>query len=189
MHGTLQWQDVQNYECCVIMRIIYFPGFGGNENSKMYSAIKNDHWDTKIISYNNFDAIIAHEEISEQLDSIIQEKTLIIGQSLGGFWAHIKAIKYNKSVILINPSLRPHVSLAKYNLSEAQLCNYAKFEELSTSKNKITIILSKDDDVVDPTPVIAKYRHIAKFKYISGGHRVSDYTTIISSIREYDEKL
>lgn len=165
--------------------IKYFPGFGGDENSKMFAAIREQYPDSDLVLYDNINAEIAMRQIATQLEDVTDsDNLLIIGQSLGGFWAHKFAVKLGCPMILVNPSFQPHKSLGKYNLSEAQLNEFESLEEQNTSENAVTIILSQDDEVVDPKPVIDQYTGKAKFIAIDGGHQVTNYDALLDAIKE-----
>ena len=93
------------------MTILYFPGFGGNQNSETFRKIVEKHESSELIIYNNFNAEKAFEKIQNQIENYLSENILLIGQSLGGFWAEYFAVKFGFNLILINPSLEPLESL------------------------------------------------------------------------------
>ncbi|MBY6064777.1 YqiA/YcfP family alpha/beta fold hydrolase [Pseudidiomarina sediminum] len=54
------------------------------------------------------------EELIEQLSAIIAPQPLcLMGSSLGGFYAHTLAVKYDLPVVLINPSMHAGTSLRR----------------------------------------------------------------------------
>ena len=169
------------------MKLIYFPGFGGSQKSLTFQSLLEKYNDSEAVLYDNENANIAIEQIEKQINfPTLSKNTLIIGQSLGGFWAEHFAIKYNLNLILINPSLNPHLSLKKYNLSTEKLDAYKSYKSNDFVKSQITIILSKNDTTVDPKPVIEKYNDIAKFKLVDGDHNFKDYNTLINEIELMD---
>lgn len=93
------------------MKIIYIPGFGGNKSSKTYQNLLKKYVDTQFVVYDNIKAEKAYFQILQQLEDIKNKNVLIIGQSLGGFWAELFAAKNSWKTILINPSLEPSNSL------------------------------------------------------------------------------
>ena len=81
------------------MKIIYLSGFGGDENSETYRSLLLKYPETSFIKYNNENAENAFEQIENILQNKSNKENIIIGQSLGGFWAEYFAKKYNYSVI------------------------------------------------------------------------------------------
>lgn len=163
------------------MKIVYFPGFGGSEKSNTFLKILSIYPDSQAIIYNNTNADKAFFEIENQLKNVSTEINLIIGQSLGGFWAEYFAIKHNKKLILINPSFEPFKSLSKYNVSPKELNSFKKFRIVEKTSAPISIILSKNDTVVDPKPVLEKYNTL-KFKYVEGDHIFTHYDFLLKEI-------
>lgn len=166
------------------MKIVYIPGFGGNKNSETYQNIFRKHFETECILYDNRNADKAYFQICEQLDILKNEKVLIIGQSLGGFWAEIFAIKNSWNAILINPSLEPSVSLKKYNLTDIQLKKFESYQDCKTAQSKVSIIISKNDTVVDSKPVVHKYKNQVDFIYIEGGHQLQNFEVLFKEIEK-----
>jgi predicted esterase YcpF (UPF0227 family) len=83
---------------------------------------------------------------------------MIVGCSLGGFWANKLACKYNIPVLLINPQLLP----LYYTMDE---------RAIDTKQIERTFFLAKDDDILD-------YRltqHFIETNSINGDVRVFDY--------------
>lgn len=166
------------------MKIIYFPGFGGDKSSKTYLKINEKYKDCGIITYDNINAESAFMQIQNQIKNYLSVKPILIGQSLGGFWAEYFAIQYDLNLILINPSLEPHQSLRKYDLSEDDLNRFKKFNSKEFSKRKTSIILSKNDTVVDTSPVLEKYKSSANFRYIEGDHKLVEFETLFEEIKK-----
>jgi predicted esterase YcpF (UPF0227 family) len=166
------------------MKIMYFPGFGGNKNSETYREILGKYKDSKFIVYNNINAEDAFLQIQNQIQNCLSGNLLLIGQSLGGFWAEHFAIKYDFNSILINPSIQPEESLKKYDLFDDDLDSFKKFKLQEISKKRTSIILSKNDTVVNPKPVLEKYKSLADFRYVEGGHKLSEFETLFDEIEK-----
>ena len=169
-----------------LMEIIYMPGFGGNENSETFKTIFSKYPNSIFINYYNRNAENAHNQILKELNKINSEDKIIVGQSLGGFWAEYFAEKYNFRVVLINPSLEPSESLAKYNLTKNELESYRKFETNKKIERGISIIISKNDTIVNPKNVIAKYKDAVEIKYVEGNHKLTEFKTLIAELEKYE---
>ena len=166
------------------MKLIYFAGFGGKINSFTFSNLSEKYPSAKFVVYDNENPKIAYEQIQKQLKNIISEQSLIIGQSLGGFWAEIFGIKYGVKTILINPSIEPNISLKKYGLSSQNLKDYLKFKENKLLNNKFSIILSNRDEVVDKKPVLKKYDGKTKFIFIDENHQLKNLEPLFEEIKK-----
>lgn len=164
------------------MKIIYFPGYGGGENSTTYQTILERYPDSTAIIYDNVDAAKAFAQIQEQLAKLDLREHLIVGQSLGGFWAEHFAHKLDQRVLLINPSLDPFHSLRKHGHTAEDLTAYATRSLPGRIDKEVSIILSKEDTVVSPEPVLAKYHDKATIRYVDGGHRFREYAVLFDAI-------
>lgn len=164
------------------MKIVYLPGFGGNKNSETYQNLFRKYIDTEFIIYDNINAEIAYSQIFQQLENIKNKNVLIIGQSLGGFWAELFAAKNNWKIILINPSLEPFTSLKKYHLNETELVKFKNYNVPKITESKISIILSRNDTVVDPKPVLDKYETDVDFIYVDGDHKLENFEVLFEEI-------
>ena len=165
------------------MKLIYFPGFGGSEKSNTFQQILSKYPDSEAIIYDNTDADEAFMQIENQLKNIATEISLIIGQSLGGFWAEHFAIKHNLKLLLVNPSFEPYTSLEKYDIPIQKLEKFKKFKPENRAKSEVAIILSKNDTVVDSTPVLEKYKNFVEFKYVDGDHKFTNYGVLFDEIK------
>jgi predicted esterase YcpF (UPF0227 family) len=168
------------------MKIIYIPGFGGNQNSETFKKISLKYTETIFINYDNKNAGNAYIQIEKQIKNKIPNDFLIIGQSLGGFWAEYFALKYGFKLILINPSLKPFESLKKYDLTLEELKSYRKFITQEQIKSEIAIILSKNDTIVNPKPVIEKYKDLVEIQYIEGDHKLTEFEKIFAEIEKME---
>lgn len=50
--------------------------------------------------------------------------------------------------------------------------------------SKISIILSKNDTVVDPKPVLNKYENHVDFRYIDGDHKLENFEVLFEEIEK-----
>lgn len=171
------------------MKIIYIPGFGGKVNSETFNVIFSKYPNSIFINYDNRNADIAHNQILQELNKVTSKNSIIIGQSLGGFWAEYFAEKYKFRVVLINPSLEPFESLKKYNLSKNELQTYIKFKTNKTIKTGISIIISKNDTIVNPKNVILKYKKAIEILYIECNHKLTEFNTLISELEKHNKIL
>jgi len=170
------------------MKIFYIAGFGGQKNSYTFTNLLKEYSKIQFIEYDNENPNLAYKQIEEQLSNSISEKSLIIGQSLGGFWAEIFAIEKELDAILINPSFEPNISLKKYDINFNYLEDFTKYKKNNSIAKKISIFLSFKDTIVNSKPVIEKYTNKAKIIYIDENHQIKNLRPLFDEIELYINK-
>ena len=123
-----------------------------------------------------------YKQLFKQIAPLIErDQVILVGTSLGGFWANYMAEKMNLPCILINPVPRPSTSLLKYLPEGGVASSYKVFEGPVKGIHRNTLIGLKDD-VLDPFAVSAHYNlgHIVWFE--NEGHRFTDYGPVINII-------
>jgi predicted esterase YcpF (UPF0227 family) len=183
--------------------LVYLHGFASSGNSTKVTRIREAFPDHTVIAPNLSHLAMRNKLVLDILmDELIKEHSgdiLVIGTSLGGFWADYMALKYNLKGLIINPSTTPHLTLRKYigqtiegfRWSEPDCDEYfdiwyehlLRFRQKSNSPR--TVLLAKDDDVLDYDIAANKYRNVANVViYDDGGHRFERYDDICKHIRE-----
>jgi len=115
-----------------------------------------------------------HEEIEAYLKEFISphHEALIVGISLGGYWAYRMACilpsDLDLSCLLLNP----------------YFFNYPEIEVSMPPTNiSITVIVNLDDDLINPQEVMKRFQSTATIRaFEKGGHRFKDKTPIIREI-------
>lgn len=85
--------------------ILYLHGFGSCANSNKTKILKSHFLDFYAPGLPE-----NPKETISKIESLINPKTMLIGSSLGGYYAIYFAVKYNLKAVLINPSLN-HIKL------------------------------------------------------------------------------
>ena len=142
------------------------------------------------------------KEAIKQLEAILQAESvdLLVGSSLGGYYATYLAQKYVKKAVLINPSTRPYETLKPYVGVNERFCDGAKFEwreeyikellDLDTHnlrKNLFLVLLQTGDEVLDYRIALKKYENQRRVVEYGGNHRfenIEDYLCMIKNFRE-----
>lgn len=153
--------------------IIYIHGYNSSGNSKTASMIREHFKDLVSVTWDTNKPKHSIEEIIKLIDNADDdEEVILVASSLGGFIAEAISDRRRVGLVLINPSLVPYQSLRKYNLDEATLDEYDSIQ-LKFRKEHRSIILSMDDNVVNPENALQIYSKIAKVIKINGGHQVT----------------
>lgn len=115
-----------------------------------------------------------------------ERRLLLVGSSLGGFWAQHLAPEFGAGLVLINPSTRPQVTLTRYlgpqtidgsderyALTETDVQAFGKFALGSCRPEVPTLVLLDEaDEVIDYRFARDLYRGCGRtLVYPGGSHR------------------
>lgn len=168
------------------MKIVVLHGFGSNaQTSSTVKALCESLGPDNIVgvSYPYWDADAAARQLITQINEI-EEPVVLVGVSLGGFWARYAASQCPNvdMLILLNPSLNAHTSVKKYENTNVNGHDIKPGYAESMAKYRIVkdypelpihIAVCLDDDVVDPDPTIMEMKDRARMKIMeTGGHRI-----------------
>jgi len=125
-------------------------------------------------------------------------KLLLIGSSLGGFWAQYLAPEFDARIVLINPSMRPDNTLdhhtGRYHneatgketvLTVQDVRAFQKYRiEPCNPKVPTLLLLDQQDEVLDARIAEAALRGCGKtIVYPGGSHRFDHLTEALPEIR------
>ena len=182
------------------MNYYYIHGFASGKNSSTFGEIRKRIPAAKALAY---DSAKTYSENMESLVSQIagdKEPCCIIGSSLGGFYAMqlTPFAHYCAARLLVNPCVAPRSTLESFkgecpNFESGKtfpltsdICNsYPADLDISILLPEIptTVLLSKNDEILDYRIAEQKFRHCADIKYINGKHRLSDYFALFSALK------
>lgn len=177
--------------------ILNIHGFNSDGNNRNYNFLKTEYPNRKIISptfnyneenpYNILDSLQNYIKLQREFEKPIN---LVVGSSIGGFFAYCLCAMYDVKTILINPSLMPFINLfTKYNVSQTICKKYIElFNKYVYLPNNINyeIILSNHDEIIDHASITktvignSKYIH-----FVEGTHKMEltdEVKTIIKNI-------
>ena len=107
--------------------ILYIHGFASCGDSTKTRLLKARFGDAGVLAP---DVPVAPEEAMAFLSALIETRdvVLLIGSSLGGFYATALAHRYGIDAVLINPSVHPWRTLAPYIGTNRYWCSGEPFE-------------------------------------------------------------
>lgn len=178
------------------MKIIYFHGFAGSpdETSSKVTLLKSLGHDVYLVDtqgkYSPSSYLTAFEKVLKQNKIHISDSFVLVGISLGGFWARFLGYQLHAPWIALNPPLKPSLELNRFlgdnvvfdtgihfTWSKNQSEEYLTFE--NTIKDFLEIpgltIFSSDDEVLPHSEYVNTL--VQKSKVIelkSGGHRLQN---------------
>ena len=178
-------------------KILYIHGFAscgkGNKSLALQGCFGADNVTALDLPPSPIDAI---SMIEEMLDS--SHYDLLIGSSLGGFYATYLAEKYQMKAVLVNPSTQPWETLAPYVGWQKRFCDEEVFEFKSVyleqlkmlqsvpQKGKYLLLLQSEDEVLDYTKAQSLYNKHKVIVEHGGNHRfenIDDYLSMIANFK------
>lgn len=124
---------------------------------------------------------------------------LIIGSSLGGFYASYFAEKFEIKTVLLNPSTQPFLTLAPYVGENTFFCSGESFQwtkdhvaklwsyaiSQNSIKSPVLVLLQKGDEVLDYTKAQEVYKNYEVIIQEGGNHRFENLDEYLGKIREF----
>lgn len=171
------------------MNILYIHGFKAsfNESSNKVTQLKTiGNVFGYTIDYSKPFIEILKELIS--FDRHIANSDLIIGSSLGGFFASHVGSLTETPFVAINPSIEPKETLKKYlsegTIKEDIIESYRSFN----LKGCGLILLDSDDEVIDSKKTSEVLKDSYKVRLFKGGnHRFSHMKESLEEIKSFYE--
>lgn len=182
-----------------MLKILYIHGFAscgeGNKSLLLKSYFGVEHVIAPDLPASPIDAIAMLEKIlsSTNID-------VLIGSSLGGYYATILAEKYHMKAILLNPSTQPWKTLAAYTGWQKRFCDEEVFEfkpvyleqlkmlQVSPEKGQYLLLLQSKDEVLDYTKAQSLYNKHKVIVEYGGNHRFENLDEYISMIEKFIKK-
>lgn len=188
--------------------IIYLHGFASVGNSPKVKMLNEAFGKDNVLAPDlPFDPAKVGMLVRGYIHTCIQqanpgEKIILVGTSLGGFYANYFGQLYDCPVVLINPSVRPNEALRKriginknFATGEEFMVSIAHMEALDSMRDLaastyngalVNLFVAKDDDVVPYEAALEALPYRA-FTMITetGGHRFTEHMpSVIGRIKE-----
>jgi len=177
--------------------ILYIHGFASCGNSNKTKLLRE-----------NFDKVLCPDvpvdpdEAIAFLQKLVvaNDVSLIIGSSLGGYYASYLAEKFQIKTILLNPSTQPFLTLAPYIGINTFFCSGENFEwtkehvdklwSYAISKNSIKapvlVLLQKGDEILDHTKAEAVYENYEVIVQEGGNHRFENLDEYLDKVKSFN---
>jgi uncharacterized protein len=178
-------------------KILYLHGFASCGEGNKSTELKKYFGEKNVLSPDLYPS--PFDSIS-MIESLLQSEDigLIIGSSLGGFYATYFAEKYKLKAVLLNPSTQPWKTLAPYVGWQKRFCDEEVFEfktiyleqlktlELTPVNGKYLLLLQSEDEVLDYAKAQSLYNTHKVIVEYGGNHRfenIDEYTSMIEKFR------
>lgn len=141
----------------------------------------------------------ARQLLEDMLQRFGADNLLVVGSSLGGYYARFLAQQYAVRAVLINPAIRPYALLAAYLGENRNLYTGATYqlgpehiqqlldmrvEQLSRPQDCL-LLLQTGDETLDYREASAEYLTSPMLVSAGGNHSYEDFTQRIPLILEF----
>lgn len=170
-------------------QVFYIHGFGSSPQSETLKKLRESFPDAIGLTYDPLDPFVSLRKLHMEILSA-EDYPVIVGSSLGGWYADQLSKSVVGDFILYNPSISPEVSLSRYNIPREVLYKY-KLRAAAPRGASRTIVLSMDDEIFDAKLTEKQYSKYADIIKTSGGHRMTDdnLSIIVKKIKYLDSQL
>jgi predicted esterase YcpF (UPF0227 family) len=168
--------------------ILNIHGFASHGKNSKSEALRNNGYE--VISPT---LPVDPKEAIELLEKKMEGVTVIMGTSLGGFYALYLSSKYGIPALLINPSTEPDVTMgAKLGVhtnwktgetlewTEDHMNSLAELQnEVDRERTDRLVLLGTEDDVIDPEVTKKNLSPFADFLEYETDHRFSMFEEVL----------
>lgn len=124
-------------------------------------------------------------ETLEEVLRALGRRTLLVGSSLGGFYAHYLSARHHLPAVLINPALRANAALEKlvgmnrhyydgsrFEFTRGHLDTLARFEIAHPAPESLLVMLQMGDELLDHRQTVT---HLAGARFDTEPHGSHSY--------------
>lgn len=182
------------------MTLIYLHGFNSDGEGWKAEALRRQFPAATIWAP---DLPADPDEVIAIIGNFVQEQTekpVLLGTSLGGFYAYWGSAKFGLRALLFNPSLRPHQTLAgrgighfktwtkgrDYHFREEYLLILQQLKaeaDAASQPELLHFFLAKDDDVLDHSAIPDSFPQSRVRWYEGAGHGFSKFEKVLKEIK------
>ena len=181
--------------------IIYLHGFASSGASDKVTQLRKRFGDDKVIAP---DLPFDPDEVFKLVYNIVNdfmksreptEKLVLVGTSLGAFYANYFGHLYDSCVVLVNPSVTPSETLKEklgpntnYHTGEEFLVSLAHLDKLDRmreyvkamySPSLVSLFVAKDDEVIPYESMLEGFPYATVTVMEDGGHRFTDHWNLV----------
>ena len=178
--------------------VLYIHGFASCGSGNKSQVLREHYGDNQVVSP---DLPVSPDEALRQLAAIVEHESisLLIGSSLGGYYAECLNHWYQIPAVLINPSTRPFDTLADYLGENTNWCTDEVFEwkteYLQQLKNRYRqkvplserylVLLQTADEVLDYRLAANRFRQHRVVIEQGGNHRFENLADYLALMDEF----
>lgn len=183
------------------MNIWYLHGFRSSAKSPKVKALQQAFPSCHVrgINYTPHSPVVAEEILINEYEKLIgkDDDLIVVGTSLGGFWARWLASELPIQSLMINPSLHPDKTLetgeftvyGEFNemikVTNKDLQDFNHYKVTSQPYGKCQVALAMDDEVLDSSSTVKELEGIYPIhKFDTGTHRFTEFERVFPIIEK-----
>lgn len=179
--------------------MIYIHGFRSSPMTEKGQVFKRTFPGITLASYDTLHPAIGYQQLDRIVRNELPRQPILIGSSLGGFWAYQFATKYALKCVLLNPCMHPEVTLRPYigrvenlytseqgDMDERDLKRYSQYR-LAGEAAQCVVLHEKGDELIPYEESVANFEGRARLILIEGGSHSFEHLEI--AIREIEALL
>ncbi|MFH1862492.1 MAG: YqiA/YcfP family alpha/beta fold hydrolase [bacterium] len=187
--------------------VIYIHGFASAGGGEKYHALKDVFAEEEVLSPTlpvaPFEAIEAILTLLDRAD----KPSLLIGTSLGGFYAYYLSVKLLLPAVIINPALEPwktlRLALGYFrNLATGELFRWreeyllqlqqmaAEMDKNDVEDRLLRFYISTDDELIDHSRIRERVPPMSEILYFNhSGHRFTRFREVAPQFKSHFEAV
>jgi len=184
----------------MVKRVIYIHGF--NSSEKSYKAQQFASWIA--VSFPNIEYVTPRLHYDPrvamtQLIQLIDKNTVLLGSSLGGYYAIYLSQLYNIRAVVINPAIKPYELLADYLGSQYNPYLDLQYEltldhvealkslfiEVLSQPDKIMLLQQMGDEVLPFSQAIEYFKQSTQHVEFAGDHSFVGFERYFDTIAKF----
>jgi predicted esterase YcpF (UPF0227 family) len=178
--------------------IIYIHGFASCGSGNKVAVLRNYFGEDRLLAP---DLPLSPNQAVQLLSASIEQQSiaLLIGSSLGGFYAEYLGRLHDLPCVLINPATRPFDTLSKCVGINTNWCSGEEFEwraeyntelshmyrEQAAPDQRYLVLLQTGDEVLDYRLAVKRYRQHKVITQKGGNHRFENLVEYLSVIDDF----
>lgn len=154
------------------MKILNIHGYKGNAHNSAYAALEALGYNGDIVSPQLDYDTTRPEKVLEILHQQIAENkvNIIVGTSLGGFFAAVLSAQLNLPVILVNPCLMPFIYLPGLGYIKDVKPYMTMFGKLlKLKKYNVSTVVGGQDEIIDTQELTKSILQNSRYVFIPKG--------------------
>jgi len=178
------------------MNVLYIHGFASCGMGNKSAALRRYFGETSVFSPDlPADPEAAIALLEDSIRSV--PDLLLVGSSLGGFYATVLAERHGLDAVVINPSVRPYDTLRPYVGTNRRFCDNRPFawkaDDLDKLKSmrrepkngRYLVLLQTGDEVLDYRVALDYYKTSRVVVEYGGNHRFENLEDYICMIERF----
>jgi predicted esterase YcpF (UPF0227 family) len=177
-------------------RLIYIHGFRSSPLSEKSRAFRQIFPDITLATYDTLHPDAGFSQLDHIVQGALSSDPILVGSSLGGFWAYQLAKRHALACVLLNPcmtperTLRPDIGVVenmytgeKGTMTEGDLLKYESYR-LPGEPAKCVVLHEKGDELIPYRESVANFEGKARLILVEGGsHGFEHLNVAIGEIR------